>query len=269
MVKIIVILLFFVNIVTAQVPIYNTSKQPAVTGSNVPVRTPLPTDLSGLMLWVKTDAGVLSATTSTGALTSRVRQWTDYSGNDNHLVNNTEGTTQPALIGDATQYPALYLTNNTVLTLTSTIPTSANMTVIMVYKIGAGGTTRTCPVLYGTNFLLAGFYSRTTYWDIGLYFSSSYTPDTYYNLNGTGLNNYEIVSFINRNNSTTAYAYTTVGVSGSVTQTGSYGNITGLWNNSNNATVYIKEIIIYDRAIPLTDNMNLVQYYLNNKYRYH
>ncbi len=233
-----------------------------------PVASFTPSDLSGLQLWLKADAGV---TTSTG---NSIATWADQSGSGNN-AGQANPSLQPLYVDNFQNgKPAIYFNNVPYMIVpdSATLRGMAGLTAFIVAKKpadadklnfigywGGGGNhyffrnTDTSDSKH-----LVQFYSNTSNGYAGVAFSQATTT----------MSNYE---FLYDGSKMNLYLNGII-ETGYENQSGSIDNSIGndmiigaQYDKTEPATAYILEIILYNSGLSDTDRQK-VETYLNNKY---
>ena len=254
--KILIIMGLLISVIgNSQIPITTSTGVPAlVTSTNIPLIGITPPDIqtagiANLQLWVKASQGV---TFSTGLA---VAQWNDLSGHSRNLTQAT-GANQPTLVYNYHNgYPSIYFAANTAMSLPSALSYSQETIIAIGTFINAS--TYNMYILATSSTIVLG---RTT------------SPSIYYRPNGVaityglGVTCNELIGTFNNYNSLVAYdnlQHPTTGVLG-----GSLTYISGIgYINSSVTPFYIDELMIFDKALPLSIIQALNNYYISPIYK--
>jgi hypothetical protein len=228
-------------------------------------QTALPSAISNLQLWLKADAGVIINS-------SAVSQWSDQSSVNNHCIQNTlvNRPTQVVNVPELNGNSAIRFdgTNDFLIGTTLSNINNSSFTIFVV----ANGESQSSSIasLFSVNTASNGFYfTRRPSINKFSIFNQNATINSISNFPSIGYN-YRLLSGIKtlntsfsfRVNSTQDFNSTSAGLTTSFTNTNYQ---LGAGNSSNFFKGDIAEIILYDRALSLSE-ISQVELYLMNKY---
>jgi hypothetical protein len=200
----------------------------------------LPNDIAGLKLWLRADADA-------GTAGDSVAQWTDQSGQANHLTQSTLGA-RPQLVPSPTGLPVLRFDGvNDGFLFTTRISTIRTVFWVLRETPGAAGDSYRSLLGDSSSYHFIGGAQRQI-WDAG--YASSYIRNGQTRVNGTVVNG----TTTNKPTSLSVVSLVTTGAVQANLFTQDQGIAARGWLGD------IAEVLIYDTALSDTDRQAIEQY---------